>query len=124
MRNKNFILSWIPCLLALGALLIPATRGFAGISSGLTAVSSNGSDSPVSLCSSTSASFTAVIIENEGGVGGFYSVDGGGTWMRLEYVTGGVAETYYPLPSPGPVNVMVKRTPGGPDITGIYGSAR
>lgn len=86
-------------------------------SSGTSATTTN-SDSAVTLVAAQSIGFRHVLIVNEGSVAGFWSKDGN-EWHRLP------ADFFLILDYShehlrGPL--QVKRTPGGTDLAGVYGS--
>ncbi len=104
------------------------------INSGATAITTGGSDNPVTLFtvpanySAPSAAgfpqnaFTLTLL-NEGSTAGFWSVDGT-NWQRLP---AGPAQVTSAVPfgtSGAATAVQVKRVPGGSDLTGIWGWAQ
>lgn len=60
-----------------------------------------------------------VVIDNEGAVAGFFSIDGGTTWARLPASTVVVLDGVWIASTA----IQVKRVSGGSDITDVYGWA-
>jgi hypothetical protein len=87
------------------------------ISSGTTAIATT-SDTPVQALTITGW-VNNVVIQNEGTIAGFASVDGGTTWIRLP--AGPCDLTLHgPFQSP---SVQVKRVAAGSNLTGIWAYA-
>jgi len=87
------------------------------LTSGTTPVSTT-SDTAVNLVTVTGAPIMGVIgIINTGSAGGFFSLDGGTTWGYIPAI-GSVAPGE-PVRITG--SIMVKRIPGGSNMSGVYG---
>lgn len=89
------------------------------ISSGTTALATSG-DTAVELLPATGAGFySKLVIINESGTAGFFSLDGGLTWARWP-------TSFKTLELDTPVrnqSIKFKRVASGTDVTGLYAFA-
>jgi len=88
------------------------------ISSGTTAVTTNG-DTAVNLIANAEKAFVRRVWIVNGAVAGFFSIDGGNTYAYLK----ASVTTEIELPAPQPVVVKVKRIASGTDLADVYGYA-
>lgn len=87
------------------------------ISSGVTATATSG-DTAVTLFDCAGTAVFRVTVVNEGGVAGFFSIDGGTTWARLP----ATSSVTVPIPEkPRSIICKVKRIAGGSNLSGVYG---
>jgi hypothetical protein len=84
--------------------------------SGSTAVSTTSDTAVVAIAAPSNVNDidTSLIILNEGGVVGFFSIDNGITWARLP--AGGISLDFINLNQ----GVQVKRVAGGTNLSGIW----
>ena len=77
------------------------------------------SNTAVEVLAATATAVTQIVIANEGGVAGFFSIDAGTTWGRLpaSHVTVLTVDLAQ-LPA-----VQIKRVEDGSNVTGVYAYA-
>jgi hypothetical protein len=88
------------------------------ISSGTTA-SFTSDDTAITLLAASAYSYTQLVILNESGIAGFFSIDGGTTWAR--WADGAKALTI-PLTERSQA-IKFKRVASGANVTGLWAFA-
>ena len=85
--------------------------------SGLTAKATTSNTAVTLIANEANNTVSEVVVVNESAVAGFFSVDGGASWMRLKASASTIVDLRH---QPIAAVVLLKRVADGTDVTDVY----